>query len=137
VLETLKLLAVGVPVFVAVDLVWLGVVANRFYKQELGALARRAGENFDPRLAPAVVLYVLVVLGLIVFVLPRVQQGSLWDAARYGALFGFIGYGVYDLTSYAVINGFTLRMTVVDMIWGACICAVTAVSLQAARAWMA
>ena len=136
-LETLKLLAVGVPVFVAVDAVWLGLVANGFYKQELGALARRSGENFDPRLAPAAVLYVLIVLGLIVFVLPRVQQGSLWDAARYGALFGFIGYGVYDLTSYAVINGFTLRMTVVDMIWGACLCALTAVSLQAARSWMA
>ena len=136
-LDTLKLLAVGVPVFVVIDFVWLGLVANRFYKDELGTLARRAGENFDPRLGPAAVLYVLVVLGLIVFVLPKVQQGSLWDAARYGALFGFIGYGVYDLTSYAVINGFTLRMTVVDMIWGACLCAVTAVSLQAARAWMA
>jgi uncharacterized membrane protein len=44
---------------------------------------------------------------------------------------------VYDLTSYAVINGFTLRMTVVDMIWGGCLCALTAVALQAAKSWMA
>lgn len=135
-LETLKLLAVGVPVFILVDIVWIGMIANGFYKRELGTLARTVDGNFDPRLLPAAVLYTLVVLGLIVFVLPRVQAGSLWDAARYGALFGVIGYGVYDLTSYAVINGFTLRMTVVDMIWGACICALTAVSLQAARSWM-
>ncbi len=136
-LETLKLLAVGLPVFVIVDVVWIGFLANGFYKKELGDLARRSGENFDPRLGPAVILYTLIVIGLIVFVLPKVQNGSLWDAARYGALFGFIGYAVYDLTSYAVINGFTLRMTVVDMIWGACLCAITAVSLQAARSWMA
>ncbi|MDP1569659.1 MAG: DUF2177 family protein [Vicinamibacterales bacterium] len=135
-LDTLKLMAVGFPVFVVVDFVWIGLVANGFYKSELGALARRSGENFDPRLAPAAVLYALIVLGIAVFVLPRVQQGSLWDAARFGALFGFIGYGVYDLTSYAVINGFTLRMTVVDMIWGACLCALTAVSMQAAKTWM-
>jgi len=135
-LDTLKLMAVGFPVFVVVDFVWIGLVANGFYKGELGALARRSGENFDPRLAPAAVLYALIVLGIAVFVLPRVQQGSLWDAARFGALFGFIGYGVYDLTSYAVINGFTLRMTVVDMIWGACLCALTAVSMQAAKTWM-
>jgi len=135
-LDTLKLMAVGFPVFVVVDFAWIGLVANGFYKSELGALARRSGENFDPRLAPAAVLYALIVLGIAVFVLPRVQQGSLWDAARFGALFGFIGYGVYDLTSYAVINGFTLRMTVVDMIWGACLCALTAVSMQAAKTWM-
>ena len=136
-LETLKLLAVGVPVFILVDIVWIGMVANGFYKRELGSLARTTADgNFDVRLWPAAILYTLVVIGLIVFVLPRVQQGSLWDAARYGALFGFIGYGVYDLTSYAVMNGFTLRMTIVDMIWGACICALTAVSLQAARSWM-
>lgn len=120
-------LAIGVPVFVVVDFLWIGLVANGFYKRELGDLARRSGENFDPRLAPAALLYVLVVIGLAVFVLPRAR--SLGEAALYGALFGLISYGVYDLTNYATLNGFTLRMTMVDMAWGTTLCAVTAAAM--------
>jgi uncharacterized membrane protein len=132
--ETLKVFAAGLATFVAVDVLWIGVVANAFYKRELGTLARKAGDDFDPRLAPAALLYVLVVLGLLVFVLPRVRAGAPWEAALWGALFGVIGYGVYDLTNYATLHGFSLRMTVVDLLWGGVVCGVTATVMYLVRA---
>lgn len=124
--ETLKVFIAGLVTFVVVDLVWIGGIANAFYKRELGTLARKVGDDFDPRLAPAALLYLLVITGLLVFVLPRVRGGAAWEAALWGALFGVIGYGVYDLTNYATMNGFSLRMTVVDMAWGAVLCGITA-----------
>ena len=126
-MDCARQLAIGLPVFVVVDFLWIGLVANGFYKRELGDLARRSGESFDPRLAPAALLYVLVVIGLAVFVLPRAR--SLGETALYGALFGLISYGVYDLTNYATLNGFSLRMTMVDMAWGATLCAMTATAM--------
>lgn len=133
--ETLKVFTAGFLTFIAVDIVWIGVVANGFYKRELGSLARKVGDNFDPRLAPAVLLYLLVVAGLLMFVLPRVRTGAIWEAALWGAAFGIIGYSVYDLTNYATLNGFTLRMTVVDLLWGGCVCAITASVMQLVRSW--
>jgi uncharacterized membrane protein len=119
----IKVFAAGLLTFVAVDMLWIGVVANAFYKRELGTLARKVGDSFDPRLAPAVLLYVLVVTGLLVFVLPRARAGAVWEAALWGALFGVIGYGVYDLTNYATMQGFPLKVAAIDMVWGGVICA--------------
>ncbi|MEW6319711.1 MAG: DUF2177 family protein [Acidobacteriota bacterium] len=112
----LKQVAVGLPVFLALDLVWIGWLANSFYKRELGDLARKAGENFDPRLLPAAILYTLMVVGLAFFATDRAR--STGEAWLYGAFFGLIAYAVYDLTNYATLSAFTLRMTVVDMAWG-------------------
>ena len=115
------------------DLLWIGVVANAFYKRELAGLARMDGENFAIRLGPALVLYPLIILGLQLFVLPRAGDQPL-QAALWGGLFGLIGYGVYDLTNYATLTQFTLRMTVVDMCWGFVLSAITAAAMAAVSA---
>lgn len=129
-LDVLKPFASGLATFLALDLVWIGVVANAFYKRELAGLARMDGDNFAIRLGPALVLYPLIVLGLFIFVLPR-AGGQPLQAALWGGLFGVIGYGVYDLTNYATLTQFTLRMTVVDMCWGAVLSATTAAVMAA------
>jgi len=56
---------------------------------------------------------------VIFFVLqPALQGGSLQTAAIRGALFGFATYMTYDLTNYATIKGFPLRIVIIDLIWG-------------------
>lgn len=129
--DILRPFAAGLVTFLALDLLWIGVVANAFYKRELAGLARMAGESFDIRLGPALVLYPLIIAGLQVFAVPRAAGGPLWHAAAWGGLFGLVGYGVYDLTNYATLAGYTLRMTVVDMAWGTTLSAATATVMAA------
>ena len=117
--------AVGLVAFVAIDFLWIGVVANGFYRRELGSLLRTSGDKLDPRLLPALLLYTLVVAGIILFALPRARAGSLLDAMLWSAAFGLIAYSVYDLTNYATLRDFPLRVVVVDMAWGAVVCALT------------
>lgn len=126
VLDILKPFGAGLVTFLALDLVWIGLVANQFYKRELAAIARMDGDNFAIRLGPALVLYPLIILGLQVFALPRATSGVLWTSAAWGGLFGLVGYGIYDLTNYATLTNYTLRMTVIDMTWGAVLAAATA-----------
>ena len=112
-------------VFAALDAVWLGVAMNGFYKSELGSLARLSGSNFAPVWWAACVVYALLVVGLVVFVLPR-ATGQPARALGFGALFGGVAYGTYDFTAYAVLAGWSLRMTLVDLWWGAVICGLSA-----------
>ena len=128
----LKPFVAGLVTFLALDLLWIGVVANGFYKRELAGLARMSGDAFDIRLAPALVLYPMIIIGLQLFALPRAAGGPLWQAAAWGGAFGLIGYGVYDLTNYATLAGYTLRMTAVDMCWGMTLSAATAAVMAAA-----
>jgi uncharacterized membrane protein len=47
---------------------------------------------------------------------------ALGEAALWSAAFGVIAYSVYDLTNYATLQGFPLKVVVIDMIWGGIIC---------------
>lgn len=132
-LDTLRPFAVGLVTFLALDLVWIGVLANQFYKRELAGMLRMDGDNLAIRLGPALVLYPLIILGLQVFALPKATPGDLVAAAFWGGLFGFIGYGVYDLTNFATLATYSLRMTVVDMLWGLVLSGSTAVAMMLAR----
>ncbi len=110
-----------IPIFLAVDLLWLGVIMTKFYKSELGVLARRSGENLAPIWWAALVVYFLIPLGVVLFALPKAVQGG--SPYLWGFLYGVILYGVYDLTNYSLLANWPWRMTIVDILWGGWVCA--------------
>lgn len=107
--------------FVAVDMVWLGTMASRFYKPMLGDIAI-AGVN----LLPAVAFYAVYPVGLMIFAIePALRAGSWLNAPIYGALFGFFTYATYDLSNQATLRNWTFSLTAVDVVWGTCLGALT------------
>lgn len=129
-MELVKQWGVGLGAFILLDVVWLGFIANGFYKRELGPLLRQhANGDLDPRWLPAILLYALIVLGLALFALPRAH--SVATAAMWSALFGVIAYSVYDLTNYATMQGFPLKVVAIDMVWGGVVCAAAGAAMQA------
>lgn len=122
-------LALTTAVFAFLDYLWLSVFMGDFYKQQLGDLARRNGPDFAPLWWAAVLVYVLLVVGLVAFVMPKAR--SLAGALGWGALFGLVTYGTYDLTCQAVIRNWPVVVTAVDMAWGATICGLTACAVRA------
>lgn len=110
-----KLYAIALPVFFAIDMLWLGVVAKNFYRQQIGALMKP-----DVNWSAALIFYFLFIVGLVVFVIsPAVEKGSWLHAVGFGALFGLVCYATYDLTNLAVAKDWPLLVTVVDLVWGA------------------
>jgi uncharacterized membrane protein len=109
-------------VFLALDAVWLGLVARGFYRDQLGPLMRP-----DVNWGAALLFYFLFMVGLLVFVVaPALERQSLARAAGLGALFGLICYATYDLTNLATLRGFPAIVAAVDLAWGAVIAAATA-----------
>jgi uncharacterized membrane protein len=110
----LKLYAIALPIFFAMDMLWLGVVAKKFYAQHIGLLLK-SNINW----AAAILFYLLFLVGLVVFVIgPAVERGGWSRALLLGALFGLITYATYDLTNLATLKNWPLALTVVDMLWG-------------------
>ena len=58
---------------------------------------------------------------------PPFSAKSIIKAAILGGLYGFFTYATYDLTNMATIDGWPLRIVVVDILWWTTLC--TAVSL--------
>ena len=110
----IRLLTVGMIMGV-LDAIWLSIVANKFYKSQIGNLLLSS-----PNMAAAVAFYFVYVVGIVVFVLaPAIEKGSWVHAACYGALFGFVAYATYDLTNLATLKGWTIKLVIVDLLWGA------------------
>ena len=115
----LKLYAIALPVFLAMDMVWLGLVAKNFYRNQIGFLMRT-----DINWAAAIVFYLLFVVGLVLFVIaPAIEKNSWLHALLFGALFGLITYATYDLSNLATLKDWPLLVTVVDLAWGALLAA--------------
>jgi uncharacterized membrane protein len=89
---------------------------TRVYVDQLSAIARLRDGRFEPVWAAVLPVYVLLAIGVSVFVLPRAVDA--WSAARYGALFGLIAYGVYDFTNYSTLTQYPLAITIIDVCWG-------------------
>lgn len=106
--------AVTLVAFVAIDLIWLGIMAPRFYKPILGDIGL-ASVN----LPPAIAFYLLYPLGLVIFAVePALRSGTAGTALLYGAMFGFFTYTTYDLTNQATLRNWTSSLSVVDISWG-------------------
>lgn len=117
----IRLLVAG-GVMGVLDALWLSVVANKFYKSQIGPLLLD-----KPNMAAAVIFYVIYVVGIVAFVLgPALEKGSWQYAVGYGALFGFVAYATYDLTNLATLKGWTTKLVIVDLLWGAVLTAVVA-----------
>ena len=109
-----KLYLIALPVFFVIDMIWLGLVAKKFYASQIGFLMKS-----DINWLAAIVFYLLFIAGLVVFVVSRaVQMGSWTHAVLYGALFGLITYATYDLTNLATVKDWPWLVTVVDLAWG-------------------
>ena len=105
---------IAMPLFVAIDMIWLLGLGRTYYVDEIGGLLR-ASPNFTAALS----FYLLYVFGMVYFAVSgALHNGNPLQAMLQGAIFGLIAYATYDLTSLAVLNGFTTRIAVIDMVWG-------------------
>lgn len=103
-------------VMVTIDSLWIFFIARRFYSSHVGSLLRSTASWHH--IVSGLLVWGLLLLGLMVFVLPYVQHASMLKTFLYGALFGCIVYGVYDCTNYATLEGWTIPVSVVDVLWG-------------------
>ncbi len=109
-----KLYFIALPVFFVLDMIWLGLVASKFYQSQIGFLMKT-----NINWIAAIVFYLLFIGGLVVFVLlPAMEKKSWLTALLLGAGFGFITYATYDLTNLATLKDWPILVTVVDLLWG-------------------
>ena len=107
----IKTFFIALIFFFIIDVFWIYFVATPMYKQEVGSL-------MELKVPPALIFYVVFLLGLIFFVINPNQNNTLLNVFLIGAFFGLVTYGTYDLTVYASMNIFSLKLVIADILWG-------------------
>jgi len=117
-----------VVVMLALDMLWLGVVAKSAYQSGIGHLMAA-----QANVVAAGLFYLVYALGLSIFVLAPQADTPAWSTTVVkGALFGFFAYATYDLSNLATLRAWPVSLTLLDLAWGTTLSAACAAAGKAA-----
>ena len=107
---------IGILILLILDILWI----KFFMLQRYNTLVKNIQNSpLIPNLKYASFAYLLMILGLILFVLPNIKKNNLFkDSLIYGALFGFILYGVYNFTCLTIFTNWDIKTSIYDIFWG-------------------
>lgn len=104
---------ISVPIFFAIDMVYLGYLANAFYQRHIGHILG------DVRWPSAIGFYLVYLVGLVFFAIyPAYEEASVATALVLGGLFGFFTYATYDMTNRATLPDWPWPIVWADILWG-------------------
>ena len=107
-------------IFFLLDASMLRLHMAPLFQRQIGSMMLE-----DIRLAPAALFYLAYVAGLLVLVsLPALKAGT--SVVLPAAILGFMAYGTYEFTSFAIMKGWSVRLVVTDLVWGTCLTAFSA-----------
>lgn len=108
------------------DALWLGLLARDFYRQEIGTQMLE-----QVRWVPAALFYFVYPAALVALALFPTGQPLSHQIAR-AALVGLVAYGVYDASNLATLKSWSVKLALVDTVWGV----VASTLAGAAAAWV-
>jgi uncharacterized membrane protein len=116
-------------VLIPIDFLFLGLVAKDFFTSQVGNML---GEI---RLAPAILFYLLYVVGIVIFV--SGPAAANWQSTLlYGALFGLFCYATFELTSMSLLKNWSWAVVIVDICWGTFVTAVASTAGLVIANWL-
>ena len=111
-------------IFLFIDIIWLSQAVRYFYEPNIGELLRD-----DPIIPVAALFYLIYPLGVnILVVVPALKERSTQTAFFKAFVFGVVAYGTYNLTNMATLNGWSINVVIVDMMWGGILTGISAIS---------
>lgn len=117
-------------ILVPLDFLFLGVLVRAFFAAEVGDMLG------EVRAAPAILFYLLYVVGTVVFVSGRAD--ATWRSTLVqGGLFGLFCYATFELTALSLLRHWSTAVAAVDMSWGVVVTAISATAGLLAANWLA
>ena len=90
------------------DIFYLTIMGKFFNK----LVKKIQGKKIKFRMMGAIICYIFLIFGINYFILNR--NKSPFEAA----LLGWVIYGVYEGTNYAIIDNWTQKAVLMDTVWG-------------------
>jgi uncharacterized membrane protein len=107
-------------ILLPLDFLFLGTIGKKLFADNVGDMVLTR-----PRMAPAILFYVLYLVGIVVFV--NGGGPSNWTHNQvYGALFGLFCYGTFELTNMSLLKHWEWAVVIPDIAWGAALTAAAA-----------
>ncbi len=116
-------LIVLILVLLALDLIWINMFMKSRYEVMMNKILNKP---MKLRYLPAILAYIIMIVGLYYFAVK--DMSTSLGALINGCLLGFVMYGVYDTTLFAVLPINDITTGLLDVMWGTFVCGISAYS---------
>jgi len=111
---------------IGIDVPYLYLNADFFKHKTLQISGKGYPNN---RLYSALIVYIAIAIGIIVFVLPNIEtkktdNDRLKSALLYGGSFGTLSYAIFDFTNHFMFEKWDIYVSLMDTIWGGILCSI-------------
>ena len=117
-------------VMLPLDFAFLGTVGKKMFDRNVGDMI-----SSTPRVAPAVLFYLIYLVGIVAFV--NGAGPSDWrHNLAYGALLGLVCYSTFELTNMSILRHWEWNVVVSDIAWGTAVTAAAAAGGGILASWI-
>lgn len=118
-LKFLKIAGASILIVAFLDYLFLGIIASKFYTEQLGYLAELKKGKIVFHIPMGVIAQAGVALSLCVFIVTALQlNNTLATSILCGGIMAFLVFTVYDFTNLSFVKGYPLKLALVDIGWG-------------------
>ena len=113
--------------YLIADLIWI----SSNYKMYNEAVVKVQGKKINLRVISALIAYILLIINIYFILIPYTKKLQTQRARiTTFALSGLVIYGVYNATTYSIIDNYPLHVAIIDSIWGMASHATLALALE-------
>lgn len=102
------------------DFFWIRLLNNSNYNNLVSEVQK---SPLNINIPSAIIAYFIMFLSFLLIVYPSIDLDSKTNnlillAFKYSAILGFVIYGIFNTTNYAMFKNYNLRTAFMDTIWG-------------------
>lgn len=101
-----------------IDNIWI-LLMKFFYNKHIRSIQN---SDLNIKYSGAIIAYLLMIVSIVFIVKPLLTNSKntnkVIKSIKCGALVGFIIYGIYNFTNYALFTNYTLTLAITDTLWG-------------------
>lgn len=109
------------------DYIWLWYITKDFIIREFWNLVSIDG-NWSIKINLIAWLTAWIIISAMIVTFVTLKYDNIWKIALYWALLWFMSYAMYDLTNLTFINNYSLKFTIVDILWWTFACMMIAIN---------
>lgn len=109
------------------DYIWLWYITKDFIIREFWNLVT-IQEDWSIKINLVAWLTAWIIISAMIITFVTLKYDNIWQIALYWALLWFMSYAMYDLTNLTFINNYSLKFTIVDILWWTFACMMIAIN---------
>lgn len=109
------------------DYIWLWYITKDFIIREFWNLVT-IQEDWSIKINLVAWLTAWIIISSMIVTFVTLKYDNIWQIALYWALLWFMSYAMYDLTNLTFINNYSLKFTIVDILWWTFACMMIAIN---------